>query len=77
MMSCGRRVLVTAPILAGLVNTPNFIMRLASPFNVFLVLVFALSARGVGNYEPQPLFTIWEKSPEELVSYSHNQANKF
>lgn len=67
--SCGRRVLVTTPIQAGLVDTPNSVMRLTSPFAIFLVLVFTLSAYGAGNREP-------EESSEELVSYSPNQESK-
>lgn len=62
-------MLVTTPIQAGLVDTPNSVMRLTSPFAIFLVLVFTLSAYGAGNREP-------EESSEELVSYSPNQESK-
>lgn len=70
-MSCGLRVLVTAPILAGLVNAPNSIMRLTSPFTILLVFVFALSARSAGNYElkPQQPATIPKANQEQPVSH--------
>ena len=63
-------MLVTAPILAGLVNLPNSIMRLASPFTIFLVLVFALlvSAGGPGSPKYKP--TLPTVPEDEVVSYS-------
>jgi hypothetical protein len=82
MMSCmDDRCWPPLTILAGLVNSPNSTMRLArlaSPFTVFLVLVFALLvSAGKGGKKKGRKFQLdkapLDVIPEEPVSYSPYQ----
>lgn len=75
-------VQVVAPIQAGLVNTPNSIMRLSSSCSILLVLLFSFYTRG----SPLPderrntalsTMSVWSHSDaDEPVRYSFNHGSR-
>ncbi|SRR6266550_3908009 len=71
-------VLVTTLIQAGLIDTPNLIMRLLTSSNILFLLLLALFARGspIEAKKPKPKLAPIDTKLAAQVSYSLNQENE-